>query len=182
MTDGDQDIKNKYAYDPFGNIAAQQEASGLSQPFKYVGQFGVMTEPNGLYYMRARYYDPQVGRFISEDPIGFGGGDVNLYAYVGGNPIMGIDPLGLCGKNTSGNWIGTGIGENSAEWYANKYNETGNIAYAVGGSLASLWTPETYVKTAATLAGGYLVGSALSPAASVAPKFTNFAEGERSRG
>jgi RHS repeat-associated protein len=50
----------------------------VTQPFKYVGQYGVMVEPNGLYYMRARYYDPSLGRFISEDPAGFGGGDVNL--------------------------------------------------------------------------------------------------------
>jgi len=55
----------------------------------------VMAEPNGFYYMRARYYDPEVGRFVSEDPIGFEGGDVNLYAYVGGNPILLFDPSGL---------------------------------------------------------------------------------------
>jgi RHS repeat-associated protein len=65
------------------------------QPFKFIGQFGVMTEPNGFYYMRARYYDPELGRFISEDPIGFGGGDVNLYAYVASNPTMFFDPSGL---------------------------------------------------------------------------------------
>jgi uncharacterized protein RhaS with RHS repeats len=45
--------------------------------------------------MRARYYDPSVGRFISEDPIGFEGGDVNLCAYVGNNPVNRIDPNGL---------------------------------------------------------------------------------------
>jgi len=54
----------------------------------------VMAEPNGFYYMRARYYDPEVGRFVSEDPIGFDGG-LNLYAYVGGNPISAVDPTGL---------------------------------------------------------------------------------------
>ncbi|MDQ7837777.1 MAG: RHS repeat-associated core domain-containing protein [Thermodesulfobacteriota bacterium] len=62
-----------------------------------------MTEPNGFYYMRARYYDPNVGRFISEDPIGFEGGDVNLYAYVGNNPIMSNDPLGLCANISANN-------------------------------------------------------------------------------
>ncbi|MFZ5761513.1 MAG: RHS repeat-associated core domain-containing protein, partial [Thermodesulfobacteriota bacterium] len=51
-------------------------------------------EPNGFYYMRARYYDPEVRRFISEDPIGFNGGDLNLYAYVGNNPMMMVDPSG----------------------------------------------------------------------------------------
>jgi RHS repeat-associated protein len=53
-----------------------------------------MAEPNGLYYMRARYYDPSVGRFISEDPLGFAGGDVNLSAYVLNNPVNRIDPSG----------------------------------------------------------------------------------------
>ncbi len=97
ITDRNKVIKNKYAYDPFGNIdiAEEVEATGLSQPFKYVGQYGVMAEPNGFYYMRARYYDPKVGRFISEDPIGFDGGDINLYAYVQNNPVNGIDPNGL---------------------------------------------------------------------------------------
>jgi RHS repeat-associated protein len=47
-----------------------------------------------LYYYRARYYDPTLGRFIGEDPIGFAG-DVNFYSYVRGNPAGGSDPLGL---------------------------------------------------------------------------------------
>jgi len=67
----------------------------IQQPFKYAGQVGIQAEGNNLYYMRARYYDANLGRFISEDPIGFDGG-LNLYAYVGGNPIMAVDPLGLC--------------------------------------------------------------------------------------
>ncbi len=93
MTDSAQNMVNKYSYDPFGNVLNQTET--VPQPFKFVGQFGVMTEPNGFYYMRARYYDPNVGRFISEDPIGFEGGDVNLYNYVGANPVNFVDPMGL---------------------------------------------------------------------------------------
>ncbi len=93
ITDMTQAVVNSYAYDPFGQILGQQET--VPQPFKYVGQYGVMAEPNGLYYMRARYYDPSVGRFISEDPLGFGGGDVNLSAYVRNNPVNRIDPNGL---------------------------------------------------------------------------------------
>lgn len=50
-------------------------------------------KPVGI--LRARYYDPAVGRFVSEDPIGFSGGDVNLYAYVHSNPVRWVDPLGL---------------------------------------------------------------------------------------
>lgn len=93
ITDQNQTMVNKYAYDPFGNSVNQQET--ITQPFKYVGQYGVMSEPNGFYYMKARYYDPQVGRFISEDPLGFDGGDVNLMAYVGSNPVNRVDPSGL---------------------------------------------------------------------------------------
>lgn len=48
----------------------------------------------GLYFYRARYYDAQIGRFITEDPIGFDGGDVNFYAYVQNNPVNFIDPFG----------------------------------------------------------------------------------------
>lgn len=96
MTDQSQAMVNKYAYDAFGAVANQVEA--IPQPFTYVGQFGVMREPNGFYYMRARYYDPSVGRFISEDPIGFAGGDVNVSAYVQNNPIRYVDPYGLCSK------------------------------------------------------------------------------------
>ncbi len=93
LTGTDQTVVNSYYYDPFGQILNQQE--GFTQPFKFVGQYGVMAEPDGLYYMRARYYDSAVGRFISEDPLGFGGGDVNLFAYAGNNPVMLIDPYGL---------------------------------------------------------------------------------------
>ncbi|MHC1727572.1 MAG: RHS repeat protein [Syntrophobacteraceae bacterium] len=93
ITDMTQAVVNSYAYEPFGQILAQQET--FPQPFKFVGKYGVMAEPNGLYYMRARYYDPGVGRFISEDPIGFAGGDVNLFAYVQNNPVKWVDPEGL---------------------------------------------------------------------------------------
>jgi RHS repeat-associated protein len=99
VTDNSKTIVNAYAYTPFGILASKEEI--IEQPFKFVGQFGVMTEDNGWYYMRARYYDPEMGRFISEDPLGFDGGDVNLYAYALNNPVMFIDPLGLCSETNA---------------------------------------------------------------------------------
>jgi RHS repeat-associated protein len=119
MTDEEQNIVSKYGYDPFGSIQNQQEdifnqdTRLVDQPFRFVGQFGVMTEPNGFYYMRARYYDPQVGRFISEDPIGFDGGDVNLYAYANNNPANFVDPSGLCATSWSDELIRRAT---SADW------------------------------------------------------------------
>ncbi len=52
-------------------------------------------EPSGLIYMRNRYYDPTTGRFTQEDPIGLAGG-MNLYGFVGGDPVNHTDPFGLC--------------------------------------------------------------------------------------
>ena len=78
----------------------------VPQPFQYAGQVGVMAEGDNLYYMRARYYDAHIGRFISEDPIGFEGG-LNLYAYVGGNPINLVDPSGLAATECNGCAIST---------------------------------------------------------------------------
>ncbi len=57
--------------------------------------------------MRARYYDPAIGRFISEDPIRFAGGDVNLFAYTANNPVNFVDPWGLawqCGPKGCDNY------------------------------------------------------------------------------
>ncbi len=97
LTDASGSITDKYAYDDFGRIVNQV---GITEnPFKYVGRYGVMDEGNGLYFMRARYYDATVGRFLSLDPIGLDGGDLNLYSYVGNNPINWFDPWGLIRYN-----------------------------------------------------------------------------------
>lgn len=62
-------------------------------PYTYTGR--EWDKETGLYYYRARYYDPMEGRFIQKDPIGFRGGDVNLFAYTSNNPINYTDPLGF---------------------------------------------------------------------------------------
>lgn len=82
-------IVTQYSYDPFGKTTTSGLAS--ANPFQYTGR---ENDGTGLYYYRARYYNPSIGRFISEDPIGLDGG-INLYGYVGGNPVNWVDPEGL---------------------------------------------------------------------------------------
>lgn len=69
-----------------------------TNPHQFTGR---ENDATGLYYYRARYYHPTLQRFIAEDPIGFLGGDVNLYAYVRNAPLVLLDPLGLDVWNTS---------------------------------------------------------------------------------
>ncbi len=89
LADASGNIATSYTYDPFGNTSPSGAAS--ANVFQYAGR---ENEGNGLYYLRARYYSPLLGRFISEDPLGFAGGDANLYAYVGNSPTSFIDPFG----------------------------------------------------------------------------------------
>ncbi len=88
LVNGTGDILNSYNYDAFGNEETYTET--VANRFMYAGeQFDKVT---GQYYLRARYYAPQVGRFITEDPINDG---LNWYTYCENNPIRFIDPNGL---------------------------------------------------------------------------------------
>jgi RHS repeat-associated protein len=85
-------IQASYAYEPYGNTTFVGDA-GTDQ--QYAGR---ENDGTGLYYNRWRYYLPNVGRFISEDPLGAGGGD-NLYQYADTSPIDSSDPTGLLRYN-----------------------------------------------------------------------------------
>jgi RHS repeat-associated protein len=85
----DQTIQNFYAYSPYGESVTLGNDDGNS--IQYTGR---ENDGTSLYYYRARYMDPVLKRFISEDPIGISGG-FNIYAYVNGNPIINRDPSGL---------------------------------------------------------------------------------------
>jgi RHS repeat-associated protein len=93
LTDESGNVTDAYAYGAYGCLL--DEEGETSNPFKFVGRYGVMDESGSLYFMRARFYDGKIGRFMSKDPLGFDGGDWNLYGYVINSPIKNIDPLGL---------------------------------------------------------------------------------------
>lgn len=92
LSDYKGNIVQSYTYDSFGNIKSVLDPN-ISKPYAFTGR--EWDKETGLYYCRARYYDPMEGRFISKDPIGFVGGDVNLYGYVQNNPVNLFDPYGL---------------------------------------------------------------------------------------
>lgn len=89
VTDHNGKLAQAQSFGPFGELFS---SSGTSKnPMQFTGR--EQDSETGLYYYRARYYDPDLGRFISEDPIGFNGG-INFYAYVGNNPLGANDPSG----------------------------------------------------------------------------------------
>jgi len=91
LTSGSGAITTQYTYEPFGNTTLS--GSTTTNSFAYTGR---ELDATGLYFYRARYYNPALQRFISEDPIGLAGG-MNVYAYGQNDPQDNVDP--------SGNWI-----------------------------------------------------------------------------
>jgi RHS repeat-associated protein len=89
QTDDTQTAKTQYGYSPFGET--QQTGETSEQPYQYTAR---ENDNVGVYYYRARYFDPQLKRFLSEDPIGLAGG-INNYLYAKANSLRYIDPYGL---------------------------------------------------------------------------------------
>ena len=94
LTDSAGTIANSYVYDSYGRQLTVAES--VIQPFSYTGR--EYDGESGLYFYRARYFDQNTGRFLSEDPIGFDAGDQNLYRYVFNNPTNLNDPEGFRGQ------------------------------------------------------------------------------------
>ncbi len=119
ITDNAGNIVNSYEYDEWGNITSQTET--IENEFKYAGQ--IYDSETGLYYLRARYYDPTTGRFISKDsnegsivnPL-----SLNLYTYCVNNPTKYVDPSGcspyLSYNKLFQNWLADQLRAADAEW------------------------------------------------------------------
>jgi RHS repeat-associated protein len=93
----DNAIAWRWDTDPFGTVAPNQNPAGLGSfvyNLRFPGQYYL--PESGLNYNYFRDYDPQTGRYIESDPIGLQGGSYSPYAYASGNPIIYVDPFGLC--------------------------------------------------------------------------------------
>ncbi|ODC04425.1 hypothetical protein BFW38_13670 [Terasakiispira papahanaumokuakeensis] len=109
----DPDGTVRWQAQPDDWAAVHNETGDTRQPIRFQGQWH--DEESGLYYNRHRYYDPQQGRYITQDPIGLKGG-TNLYGYVG-DPTSAIDPLGLTGR------LIVGVAEEAICYSVNDLNE-----------------------------------------------------------
>jgi len=101
LVDASGSVVESYEYDAYGNILDVKDASGNSIANhqsaignRYTFQGREIDWTTGLYYFRARWYNPETGRWLSKDPIGIAGG-LNLYAFCGNNPVNFVDPMGL---------------------------------------------------------------------------------------
>jgi RHS repeat-associated protein len=95
LTDSSGQVLERFQYSPYGLLVGGEAST---TPFLFNGMYGVMTDSNGLYYMRARFYSPEMRRFVNQDVL-LGnikeGQTLNRYAYVTGRPVSFVDPFGL---------------------------------------------------------------------------------------
>ncbi|TWI42207.1 RHS repeat-associated protein [Pseudoduganella flava] len=115
MTDEAGEISWAGKYSAWGKVERGEDAAlvpRIEQPIRYPGQYA--DEETGLHYNTFRYYDPDVGRYVGQDPIGLLGG-ANLYGYAA-NPTGRADPLGWCSTT-----LGKNMGARSGDGMANHH-------------------------------------------------------------
>lgn len=151
-----------YSYDPYGNLTAKSGTEDT--PLRWNGQN--QDADTGLYYLRARYYDPQTAQFITKDPLAYI--TQALYAYAENNPLNAMDPLGLW------SW-------NPLEWTGQEWDTVGAVAGVValttaiigatvvtGGAAAAVLTAVAITANATSLGvsvGGVVVNCGIEPSA-----------------
>ena len=155
ITNASGTITDTFAYDTYGKLISRTGTSNVI--FGYNGRDGVVTDSNGLIYMRARYYSPDMRRFINADIIP---GEIsnaitlNRYAYANGNPVSFVDPFGL--------WSLKSAFKSATNWVKKNADKIIKVAttVAVVATLTAV-TVATAGTATAVIAGGALVGSAV---------------------
>ncbi len=154
-------IVQEIDYDEFGNV--MKNTNPDFQPLQYAG--GLYDADTKLLKFGARDYDPTVGRWTTKDPIGFAGGDTNLYAYVGGNPMSFVDPDGRIPVPVIA--LGFGFGVGFASGYATQRQLTPNakinelLKAGFKGGLITLGGVGIAISGAGAVAGGAATASGL---------------------
>jgi RHS repeat-associated protein len=128
MTDAKGVVADRFEYDSYGESLSHTGTSDT--PFQFNGQYGVQTDRNGLLYMRARYYNPAIRRFINQDVL-FGninpGISLNRFAYANGNPISLMDPFGLCAQSDDARFNTDPLGYPTLEDWQVMFNDLTNL-------------------------------------------------------
>ena len=191
LTDNNGNVIQSYKYGAYGEVLSGD--TKITQ-FLYNGQLGVMTDNNGLYYMRARYYNVNIKRFINQDVVH---GSINVsqslnrYSYVQGNPIKLTDPFGLSPLDRL-NWKNLGhailnglglipvIGEAfdiaNAIWYAHD-GEYGMAVLSMMSALPMIGNIASGIMTAAKITTASKIVSTVCKVVSNATTFTQAAIG-----
>jgi RHS repeat-associated protein len=124
-------VAQQLAYDAFGNVLLDTNPG--FQPFGFAG--GLYDRDTGLTHFGARDYDAATGRWTAKDPVGFQGGDANLYGYVLNDPVNAIDPTGQWAHVVAGALIGGGV-DLLGQYLLNGGNfdciDWGNVLFAAG--------------------------------------------------
>ncbi|WP_376741163.1 RHS repeat-associated core domain-containing protein [Streptomyces galbus] len=171
LVDVDGNKVDTYAYSPRGVRLLAQSTEPVAQPYRFAGNY---QDPTGLYHLKARYYDANIGRFTQPDP---SGQEKNPYLYAEGDPVNRIDPNGLLSFSEVNDWYGRVNNFNdgleainaarNGDWGTAKQKVVGII-----GSEAATLTCETVV----VLAAGPTAGA--STAGAVGCALTGEAFGE----
>jgi RHS repeat-associated protein len=131
-------VTNHRVFDAFGNVASETNGA-VDHLFAFTGQ--MLDEATALQTHLHRWYDPAVGRWLSEDPIGFAGGDANLYRYSANSPLNYVDPSGLGYSGVAGAlWnAASSIGQS----FASAATSTAQTLYR-GASTGVQWAATNY--------------------------------------
>ena len=143
--DKNGNLKAEYSYDAWGKCTIKTNVNNIAtiNPFRYRGYY--LDDETGLYYLNSRYYDPEVGRFISRDSIEYANPEtingLNLYAYCLNNPVMCVDPTG------------------TLAWWQNLLIALAGIVIIAGLAVATVVTGGAAAGLAGAIAAGALKGA-----------------------
>lgn len=146
-------VSATFTYDPYGSTTSHTGAADT--PLRWNGQY--QDPDTGLYYLRARYYDPTVGGFLTRDPLA--AMTQAPYGYAGNNPLNGADPLGLCWPSWAcgaENAVGSAV-SGTANWIGDHPAETVGIVLGVAAAATGVGA----VIEGATALGTVLAGTSV---------------------